>query len=275
MKKEIGVNGLVIKLRKEKGEEFISLTDIARKKNPLEPKDVVKNWLRSKSTIEFLGLWEKINNPEFKGVDFDPLLFQAGSNSFTLSPSKWVESTKAIGIITSTGKYGGTFAHSEIALEFASWVSPEFKLYLITEIKRLKTAESDQQNLNWSVQRTLAKINYKIQTDAIKESLVPKSLTKNQTSIIYANEADLLNVALFGLTSEQWKNNNPRFDGNMLDHATLEQLVVLSNMESINGLLIQQNISASERILQLNQVAISQIKSLLTAKGIKILKNLK
>lgn len=160
-------------------------------------------------------------------------------------------------------------------MEFASWVSPEFKLYLITEIKRLKTAESDQQNLNWSVQRTLAKINYKIQTDAIKESLVPKSLTKKQTSIIYANEADLLNVALFGLTAEQWKNNNPRFDGNMRDHATLEQLVVLSNMESINGLLIQQNISASERILQLNQVAISQIKSLLTAKGIKILKNLK
>ena len=275
MKKEIGVNGLVINLRREKGDEYISLTDIARKKNPLEPKDVVKNWLRSKSTIEFLALWEKINNPDFKGVEIDSLLIEAGSNSFTLSPSKWVESTKAIGIITSTGKYGGTFAHSEIALEFASWVSPEFKLYLITEIKRLKTAESDQQNLNWSVQRTLAKINYKIQTDAIKESLVPKSLTKNQTSIIYANEADLLNVALFGLTAEQWKNNNPRFDGNMRDHATLEQLVVLSNMESINGLLIQQNISASERILQLNQVAISQIKSLLTAKGIKVLKNLK
>ena len=274
MKKEIGVNGLVINLRREKGDEYISLTDIARKKNPSEPKDVVKNWLRSKSTIEFLALWEKINNPDFKGVEIDSLLIEAGSNSFTLSPSKWVESTKAIGIITSTGKYGGTFAHSEIALEFASWVSPEFKLYLITEIKRLKTAESDQQNLNWSVQRTLAKINYKIQTDAIKESLVPKSLTKNQTSIIYANEADLLNVALFGLTAEQWKNNNPRFDGNMRDHATLEQLVVLSNMESINGLLIQQNISASERILQLNQVAISQIKSLLTAKGIKILKNL-
>ena len=275
MKKELGVNGLVINLRREKGDEYISLTDIARKKNPLEPKDVVKNWLRSKSTIEFLALWEKINNPDFKGVEIDSLLIEAGSNSFTLSPSKWVESTKAIGIITSTGKYGGTFAHSEIALEFASWVSPEFKLYLITEIKRLKTAESDQQNLNWSVQRTLAKINYKIQTDAIKESLVPKSLTKNQTSIIYANEADLLNVALFGLTEEQWKNNNPRFDGNMRDHATLEQLVVLSNMESINGLLIQQNISASERILQLNQVAISQIKSLVTAKGIKILKNLK
>jgi hypothetical protein len=275
MKKEIGVNGLVINLRREKGDEYISLTDIARKKNPLEPKDVVKNWLRSKSTIEFLALWEKINNPDFKGVEIDSLLIEAGSNSFTLSPSKWVESTKAIGIITSTGKYGGTFAHSEIALEFASWVSPEFKLYLITEIKRLKIAESDQQNLNWSVQRTLAKINYKIQTDAIKESLVPKSLTKNQTSIIYANEADLLNVALFGLTAEQWKNNNPRIDGNMRDHATLEQLVVLSNMESINGLLIQQNISASERILQLNQVAISQIKSLLTAKGIKILKNLK
>ena len=178
MKKEIGVNGLVIKLRKEKGEEYISLTDIARKKNPLEPKDVVKNWLRSKSTIEFLGLWEKINNPEFKGVEIDPLLFQAGSNSFTLSPSKWVESTNAIGIVTSTGKYGGTFAHTEIALEFASWISPEFKLYLITEIKRLKVIESNQHSLSWSVQRTISKINYKIQTDSIRDNLIPKSLTR-------------------------------------------------------------------------------------------------
>ena len=180
MKKEIGVNGLVIKLRKEKGEEYISLTDIARKKNPLEPKDVVKNWLRSKSTIEFLGLWEKINNPEFKGVEIDPLLFQAGSNSFTLSPSKWVESTNAIGIVTSIGKYGGTFAHTEIAMEFASWISPEFKLYLITEIKRLKVIESNQHSLSWSVQRTISKINYKIQTDSIRDNLIPKSLTKKE-----------------------------------------------------------------------------------------------
>lgn len=274
MKKEIGVNGLVIKLRKEKGEEFISLTDIARKKNPLEPKDVVKNWLRSKSTIEFLGLWEKINNPEFKGVEIDPLLFQAGSNSFTLSPSKWVESTNAIGIVTSAGKYGGTFAHTEIALEFASWISPEFKLYLITEIKRLKVIESNQHSLSWSVQRTISKINYKIQTDSIRDNLIPKSLTKKESTIIYASEADLLNVALFGITGQQWKSKNTKAEGNIRDVATLEQLVVLSNMESINALLIQQGVPSPERILQLNQVAIMQMRSIMGVQTIKKLNNL-
>ena len=274
MKKEIGVNGLVIKLRKEKGEEYISLTDIARKKNPLEPKDVVKNWLRSKSTIEFLGLWEKINNPEFKGVEIDPLLFQAGSNSFTLSPSKWVESTNAIGIVTSAGKYGGTFAHTEIALEFASWISPEFKLYLITEIKRLKVIESNQHSLSWSVQRTISKINYKIQTDSIRDNLIPKSLTKKESTIIYASEADLLNVALFGITAQQWKSKNTKAEGNIRDVATLEQLVVLSNMESINALLIQQGVPSPERILQLNQVAIMQMRSIMGVQTIKKLNNL-
>jgi hypothetical protein len=274
MKKEIGVNGLVIKLRKEKGVEFISLTDIARRKNPLEPKDVVKNWLRSKSTIEFLGLWEKINNPEFKGVEIDPLLFQAGSNSFTLSPSKWVESTNAIGIVTSAGKYGGTFAHTEIALEFASWISPEFKLYLITEIKRLKEIDSNQHSHSWSVQRTISKINYKIQTDSIRDNLIPKSLTRKESTIIYASEADLLNVALFGITAQQWKNKNPKAEGNIRDVATLEQLVVLSNMESINALLIQQGVPSPERILQLNQVAIMQMKSIMGVQTIKKLNNL-
>ena len=213
MKNEIGVDGLIIKLRKEKGEEYISLTDIARKKNPLEPKDVVKNWLRSKSTIEFLGLWEKINNAEFKGVDFDSLLFQAGSNSFTLSPSKWIESTNAQGIITTIGKNGGTYAHAEIALEFASWVSPEFKLYLITEIKRLKKIESNKHNLTWSVQRTISKINYKIQTDSIKANLIPKSLSKKEITKIYASEADVLNVSLFGLTAQQWKKKESKSRG--------------------------------------------------------------
>jgi hypothetical protein len=273
MKKIIEVSGLKINLKQEKGESYISLTDIARKKNPIEPKDVVKNWMRSKSTIEFLGLWEKLNNSTFKGVEFDSLLNESGSNAFTLSPSRWINSTGAIGLISTIGKNGGTFAHSEIALEFASWVSTEFKLYLITEIKRLKIQENNQQNLQWSVQRAISKINYNIHTDAIKENLIPNFLTKEQAKIIYANEADLLNVALFGITVQEWKKRNPNLDGNIRDQATLEQLVVLSNMESINALLIQQNISSEERILQLNQVAISQMKSLLTAKGVKLLEN--
>ncbi len=271
MKKEIIVNGLKVSFKKDKGESYISLTDIARKKNPIESKDVVKNWMRSKSTIEFLGLWEKLNNPFFKGVEFDSLLNESGSNAFTLSPSRWINSTSAIGLISTIGKNGGTFAHSEIALEFASWVSTEFKLYLITEIKRLKIEENNQHNLHWSVQRVISKINYHIHTDAIKENLIPISLTKEQAKMIYANEADLLNVAIFGMTAQEWKNQNPAVNGNIRDQATLEQLVVLSNMESINALLIQQNFSSEERILQLNQVAISQMKSLLTAKGVKFL----
>ncbi len=271
MKKEIEVNGLKINFKQEKEESYISLTDIARKKNPIEPKDVVKNWMRSKSTIEFLGLWEKLNNPLFKGVEFDSLLNESGSNAFTLSPSRWINSTSAIGLISTIGKNGGTFAHSEIALEFASWVSTEFKLYLITEIKRMKIQENNQLNLQWSVQRAISKINYRIHTDAIKENLLPNFLTKEQVKIIYANEADLLNVALFGMTAQDWKMQNPTIEGNIRDQASLEQLVVLSNMESINALLIQQNFTSEERILQLNQVAISQMKSLLTAKGLKFL----
>jgi hypothetical protein len=271
MKKEIEVNGLKINFKQEKEESYISLTDIARKKNPIEPKDVVKNWMRSKSTIEFLGLWEKLNNPLFKGVEFDSLLNESGSNAFTLSPSRWINSTSAIGLISTIGKNGGTFAHSEIALEFASWVSTEFKLYLITEIKRMKIQENNQLNLQWSVQRAISKINYRIHTDAIKENLMPNFLTKEQAKIIYANEADLLNVALFGMTAQEWKNQNPTLEGNIRDQASLEQLVVLSNMESINALLIQQNFTSEERIIQLNQVAISQMKSLLTAKGVKFL----
>jgi hypothetical protein len=275
MKNEIYVNGLTVQLKKQKGDDYISLTDIAKKKNSIEPKDVVKNWLRSKSTLEFLGLWERLNNSNFKGVEFDSLLKDSGSNGFTLSPSRWIEKTNAIGIISSMGKNGGTYAHSEIALEFASWVSTEFKLYLITELKRLKKIESENYNLQWSVQRTIAKINYQIHTNAIKENLIPTTLTKEQASMIYANEADLLNVALFGITAQQFRNNNPNTEGNIRDQATLEQLVVLSNLESINALLIQQGISSQERILQLNQLAISQMKSLVESKQINNLGQLK
>ena len=215
--------------------DYISLTDIAKIKNSDEPKDVVKNWLRNKSTIEFLGLWEKINNQNFKGVEFDPLLQNAGFNSFTLSPTKWIKTTNAIGIIAKTGRGGGTFAHQDIAFEFASWISAEFKLYLIKEFQRLKQQENSELNLEWDIKRTLAKVNYRIHTDAIKANIIPTLVSKSQINLAYASEADLLNVALFGQTAKQWRETNPNKKGNIRDTANIEQLVVLSNMESING----------------------------------------
>ncbi len=200
--KSLIVSGTEISVVKNGGEDYISLTDIARQKNSKEPKDVVKNWLRSKMTIEFLGLWEKINNPNFKGVEFDSLLSNAGSNSFTLSPSLWVETTDAIGIISKVGNKGGTYAQKDIAFEFATWISSEFKLYLIKEFQRLKVDENSKLNLEWNLQRTLAKVNYQIHTDAIKETLIPKLVNKLQISYVYASEADLLNIALFGITAK-------------------------------------------------------------------------
>jgi hypothetical protein len=245
-----------------KEEEYLSLTDIARIKNEDEPKDVVKNWFRNRSTVEFLGLWERINNPRFKGVEFDPLFKESGSNSFTLSPTKWINTTNAIGIVSKVGRGGGTFAHKDIAFEFASWISAEFKLYLIKEFQRLKSNESDHLNLAWNLQRTLSKINYKIHTDAIKENIVPNLISKSQINFVYANEADLLNVALFGITAGQWNTENPTIKGNMRDEASIEQLVVLSNMESINAIFIQEGLAQSERLKKLNQIAISQMKLL-------------
>jgi hypothetical protein len=270
--KIITVKGIGITTLKINGEDFISLTDIARIKNPNEPKDVVKNWLRSKTTIEFIGLWEELNNPNFKGVEFDSFLNAAGSNAFTLSPSKWTEATNAIGLISKQGNNGGTFAHKDIAFEFASWISAGFKLYLIKEFQRLKADENDRLKLEWNLQRTLSKVNYHIHTDAIKENLIPKELSKTQTSFVYANEADLLNVALFGITSKQWRDDNPKADGNIRDMATLEQLVVLSNLESINAVLIHQGLQQTERLIQLNKIAITQMKSLLGNKSIRKLK---
>ncbi|WP_373496121.1 KilA-N domain-containing protein [Aquiflexum sp.] len=243
-------------------QEYISLTDIAAFKNPNAPKDVVKNWLRNRSTIEFIGLWEQINNPDFKWVEFDSFLLEAGSNSFTLSPSKWIESTHAIGIISKQGRGGGTFAQRDIAFEFASWISAEFKLYLIKEYQRLKEEENNRQKLDWNLQRTLARVNYTIHTDAIKERLIPEKLTGKQTSLVYATEADLLNMALFGKTAAIWRAENPDSKGNMRDEATLEQLVVLSNLESLNAVLIRQGLEQSERLKQLNQIAITQMTSL-------------
>lgn len=266
------VKGIPITTFKRSNEDYISLTDIARNKNAEEPKDVIKNWMRSRTTIEFLGIWEQLNNPDFKGVEFDSFLLEAGSNAFTLSPSKWIESTNATGIVSKQGKNGGTFAHKDIAFEFASWVSSGFKLYLIKEFQRLKADENDRLKLEWNLQRTLAKVNYHIHTDAIKENLIPKELNKTQIGMVYAHEADLLNMALFGFTAKEWRDNNPDKDGNVRDQATIEQLVVLSNLESINAVLINQGLSQSERLKQLNQIAISQMKSLVANQHMKKLK---
>ncbi|RZJ80981.1 MAG: KilA-N domain-containing protein [Flavobacterium sp.] len=252
--------------------DYISLTDIARNKNPNEPKDVVKNWMRSRNVIEFLGLWEQINNQKFKGVEFDSLLFEAGSNSFTLSPTKWIEKTNAIGIISKLGNKVGTYAHKDIAFEFASWISAGFKLFLIKEFQRLKDDEGNRLNLQWSFQRTLAKVNYHIHTDAIKLNLIPKGITAEQRSFIYSNEADLLNVALFEKTAKQWREENPNKKGNIRDEATIEQLVVLSNLESINAMLIDQKLIQADRLDKLNQLAITQMKSLIDNKSIQKLK---
>ena len=251
---------------------YISLTDIARYRNTVEPFSVINNWMRSRSTIDFIGLWETLNNPGFKPIEFERFRNEAGNNYFVLSPQRWIESTNAVGIISKSGRYGGTFAHKDIAFEFASWISSEFKLYLITEFQRLKDDENSRLNLEWNLQRTLAKINYRIHTDAIKENLIPSELSKSQINLVYATEADLLNMALFGKTAKQWRNENPKADGNIRDFATIEQLVILSNMESINAILIQQDLPQSVRLKQLNAIAISQMTSLMKNSSIKKLK---
>jgi len=233
---------------------------------------IIQNWLRTRNAIEFCGLWEQINNPNFKGIEFDAFRNESGSNSFTLTPQKWIEATNAIGMTSKSGRYGGTFAHRDIAFEFASWISPQFKLYLITEFQRLKKDESNRLHLDWNLQRTLAKVNYHIHTDAIKENLIPKELTKKQISFVYASEADILNMALFGKTASDWRKENPNSEGNIRDYATLEQLVVLTNLESLNAVLISQNLPSSERLTQLNKIAIQQLKVLINNTSIKKLK---
>ena len=235
IKDTIHANGIDIGIYTSDFEnEYISITDIARYKSD-EPKDVIKNWMRSKDTLEFLGLWEKLHNSNFKGVEFDSFKNQAGSNVFTMSPQKWIESTNAIGIVSKSGRYGGTYAHSDIAFEFASWISPEFKLYIIQDYKRLKTEETSKLSHSWNLNREISKLNYKIHTDAIKANLIPPELTPVQISYTYANEADLLNTVLFGKTAKQWRVENPEAKGNIRDQATIYQLLVLANMESYNA----------------------------------------
>jgi hypothetical protein len=268
--KQLFVKKVFIRTINQNGEDYISITDIAKQKNPLEPKDVVKNWLRLKNTLEYLGLWEQLNNPLFKGVEFDPLLREAGSNAFTLSPTRWVEQTAAIGIITKNGAGGGTYAQKDIAFKFASWVSVEFELYLIKEFQRLK--EEEQKQLGWSAKRELTKINYRIHTDAIKQNLIPKELTQAETSIIYANEADVLNVALFGMTARQWRDANPEMKGNIRDYASIVELICLANMENLNAVFINDNLPQQDRLIRLNKIAIQQMQILQEVENRRLLK---
>lgn len=240
--------------------DYISLTDIARYKSD-EPFIVINNWLRSKDNIQFLGLWESMHNPDFKPIEFDRFRNEAGSNAFTLSPQKWIERTNAIGIVSKSGRYGGTFAHSDIAMEFASWVSPEFKLYIIQDYKRLKLDENSKLSLGWNLNRDISKINYKIHTDAIKEYLL-KDLNDEQLSYKYASEADMLNVALFNKRAKQWREENPDLKGNMRDYASLEELLVLANMESYNAILIEKGMDQKERMIELRHLARKQLMSL-------------
>ncbi len=259
--KKIDVAGTEISIIQTNQEEYVSITDIAKYKNPEAPADIVKNWLRNKNTIELLGLWEKLNNPGFKLVEFDQFKNEAGFNHFVLSPKKWIETTRAIGLQSKAGRYGGTYAHVDIAMEFASWVSVEFKFYLIKEFQRLKTEE--HKGLEWDIKRHLAKINYRIHTDAIKDNLIPETLNKLQISHIYASEADILNMALFGMTAKQWRDKNPDKTGNIRDYANVSQLVCLANLENLNAVFISDDLKQPERLTRLNQIAISQMKILI------------
>lgn len=258
---KISVLDTDITVVKQDQEDYISLTDIAKSKNPNDANEIIRNWLRNRNTIEFLGIWEKIYNPNFKTVKFDGFRKEAGLNSFTLSTKKWVESTGAIGLVSKSGRYGGTYAHKDIAFEFASWVSVEFKIYLIKEFQRLKEQELKQ--LGWDIKRNLTKINYRIHTDAIKQNLIPKELTPQQITFVYANEADILNIALFGKTAKQWREENPDKKGNIRDEADVNQLVCLANMESLNAHMIEEGLPAHERVKKLNKIAISQMRVLL------------
>ena len=269
----IEVQGTAIAILSQQAGDYICLTDIARFKNAERSDDLVRNWLRNRNTVEFLGIWEQLNNPRFNSVEFDGIKMQAGLNSFALTPKQWVEKTNAIGIVSKAGRYGGTYAHKDIAFEFASWVSVEFKLYLIKEFQRLKEDESQRFSLAWNLNRTLAKLNYRIHTDAIKEHLIPPTVTAAQAAITYANEADVLNVALFGQTAKQWRETNPKLDGNMRDHATIEQLLVLANLEGMNAEFIRMSLPQGDRLKRLNEIAIRQLQSLLSRSDVRRLEH--
>lgn len=256
-----------IKVISENEIDYISLTDMTGSFS--ERSALIGKWITNKNTLEYLAVWENLKNPDFNYPEFDVIKNEAGVNRFVMSVGQWINRTKAIGVLVKPGRYGGTYAHRDIAFHFAMWLSPEFQIYLVNEFQRLKEEENNRQKLEWNLQRTLAKVNYKIHTDAIKERLIPEIISKKQAGFVYANEADILNVALFGITAKQWRQDNPNKKGNMRDYATLEQLVVLSNLESINALLIQQNLPQRDRLIQLNKTAITQMKSLMQNLSIK------
>jgi len=266
---KINVKGNEITVLKEVMGDYISITDMLKEK---DGEFFVSDWLRNRNTVEFLGIWESVNNPLFNYGEFAIIRSQAGLNNYKISVKEWVEKTNAIGLKASAGRYGGTYAHVDIALEFGMWISAEFKVYLIKEFKRLKEEESNRNKLEWNLQRTLAKVNYRIHTDAIKEHLIPPTLSKEKINYVYADEADMLDMALFGMTAKQWKEANPKAQGNIRDAATIEQLVVLSNLESINAVLIHQGLKRHERLAQLNKIAITQMKSLVANATLKKLK---
>ena len=271
IKTQIEVKGQEINVMRIDGKEYISLTDLARYADSEEPRYPIQNWMRNKDVILYLGLWEKINNETFKGVEFDTFKNEAGSNKFKISPQKWIKETSAIGIISKSGNNGGTYAHPDIAFEFASWLSPEFKLYLITEFQRLKKNESYQNKIDWHANRVLAKANYIIHTDAIKNTIVP-ILTEKQKQYVYAKEADVLNVALFGMTAKEWKETNPELKGNIRDYTDLLHLVILNNLKNINAELIEMKIPQSERLVRLNKIAKKQAEILNNNKSLDNLK---
>lgn len=269
MAQTLMVKNTLVSVIKVGEEDFLSLTDIARFKSE-EPNAVIANWLRNRNTIEYLGIWESLYNPGFKPLEFEGFKKEAGLNAFTLSPSKWIESTGAIGIVSKSGRYGGTYAHKDIAFKFASWISVEFELYVAKEFQRLK--EEEQKQLGWSVKRELSKLNYHIHTDAIKQNLIPPELTAKQKSFVYAEEADVLNVALFGITAKDWRDANPDLKGNIRDYATINQLICLSNLENLNAVFIQKGMEQSERLTELNKIAIQQMKVLEAVEDRKLLK---
>ncbi|QEK52475.1 KilA-N domain-containing protein [Pedobacter aquae] len=263
----INVQGTAIGILSQQEQDFISLTDMV--KNFDGGSVLIENWLKNKDTILFLGVWEQINNPDFNSLEFEGIKNEAGRNSFYLSAKKWIEKTKAVGLIASAGRYGGTFAHKDIAFEFGSWLSPEFKLYLIKEFQRLKEDENYRLSLEWNLNRTLSKLNYRIHTDAIKAHIIPPQLSKLQQGFVYATEADVLNVALLGKTAKQWREENPEKEGNIRDFATIEQLLVLANLESMNAEFIRMKLPQAERLIKLNQIAIAQLKSLSQNRQVK------
>ena len=269
-KSEIIVRDVAIKTITVNGVDYICITDVAKQKNPVDPNGVIANWMRNRNTVEFLGIWETIHNPSFNPLEFEGFRKEAGLNAFTLSPTRWITATNAIGIISHAGRNGGTYAQTDIAFEFASWISVEFRLYLVKEFQRLKAEE--QKLLGWTAKRELSKINYRIHTDAIKSHLIPAEVTREQANIIYAEEADVLNVAMFGMTAKQWRDANPELKGNIRDYATINELICLSNMENINAVLINDGIPQGERLVKLNKIAIQQMQVLEAGSGREFLK---